>query len=65
MTASSKLQESTSARVNWVAPSVTHLPLTQVLNPGSWDRALQQGYLLSVEPAFPPLLLCVVFSLSL
>ena len=33
--------------------SVKHLPLTQVMIPGSWDRAPVLGSLLSGEPASP------------
>ena len=37
----------------WVAQSVKHLPLVQVMIPGSWDWAL-----LSREAASPSLIVC-------
>ena len=40
----------------WVAQSVKHLPLAQVLIPGSWDRA-PNLVLCSVESLLLPLLL--------
>ena len=43
----------------WVTQSVKHLPLAQVMIPGSWDRALHgapclAGSLLLPLPACPP-----------
>ena len=37
----------------WVAESVKHLPLAQIMIPGSWDGAPCRGSLLSGEPASP------------
>jgi len=37
----------------WVAQMVKHLPLAQVMIPGSWDGAPAWGSLLGGEPASP------------
>ena len=58
-------------RSSWVAQLVKHLPLAQVMIPGSWDRVLHQvlcsvGSLLLPLPAAPPGCACLhTLSLSL
>ena len=44
----------------WVAQSIKHLPLAQIMIPGSWDGVPHQDSLLSVEPAAPPDCACTL-----
>ena len=58
-----KLRQELGGGGTWVAQSVEHLPLAQVMIPGSWDPYSVENLLLLPPLSAPPLMLSLTLCL--